>query len=265
LLWHPYFWDSNKRFAFLCAVGNTDEVAKGTSAIGTLLGAGIGRNKTSVGGWKQLLDAVVWDEYTSSSKHRTHYDPLSLPHLLRFMRNAHQHRHHSGTGASADTGVGTDSAANAAFVADGGIASYFLSRFPSLLMEIWRAAEFAGWGSRTEFQEYLPGRVQGPRIASQIPPSTLLAAAARAGRGAVAQAKAEGAALTSASSTADVADWLASIGPAFAEYTPGFLNNAIDGAELLDGGFGGDELDDIGVDKKSHRKRILKEVAKLKQ
>ena len=57
---------------------------------------------------------------------------------------------------------------------------------------------------------------------------------------------------------------MSSIGPAFAQYGAGFVDNAIDGGELLDDDFGDDELEEMGVGKKMHRKRILKEVAKLK-
>ena len=57
---------------------------------------------------------------------------------------------------------------------------------------------------------------------------------------------------------------MSSIAPAFAQYGAGFVDNAIDGGELLDDDFGDDELDAIGVEQKSHRKRIVKEVGKLK-
>ena len=50
---------------------------------------------------------------------------------------------------------------NAAFVASGGIASYFLSRFPVLVVAVWESVGAAQWGSRPEFKQYLPGPAEG--------------------------------------------------------------------------------------------------------
>ena len=262
LRWHPYFWDDSKRFAFLCAVGNTDEVAKGgkdaesilpSSVLGAVVGKGRG------GGWKQALDAVVVEEYTSSSKHRTHYDPRSLPHLLRFMRNAHQHRHHdddgAGAGAGASASTSTSAAARAAFVADGGIAPYFLSRFPSLLMAVWQAVGRAGWAARAELRDYLPAET----AAASQPPTTPTVAAALPSAPA---APAPGPGPVREWSLAQVGRWLGSVGSAFSQYADSFAATGIDGEELLD--LNSDELVELGISSALHRKRILKEISKLK-
>jgi hypothetical protein len=95
-----------------------------------------------------VLDTVVWEEYTSDSNYRSNYDTNSIAHLLRFMRNAHQHNR-------------AGSAANKAFVADGGIEFYFLSRFPLLLLVVRDAILNASRSTRPEFREYLPATHSG--------------------------------------------------------------------------------------------------------
>ena len=59
-----------------------------------------------------------------------------------------------------------------------------------------------------------------------------------------------------------VASWIASFGADFSQYRAAIESNGINGEALLDD-FGDDELDDINVEKKSHRKRILRETNKL--
>jgi GTPase SAR1 family protein len=66
-------------------------------------------------------------------------------------------------------------------------------------------------------------------------------------------------------STSNVAEWLGRIGGAYAKYSEAFIENGIDGEELLSGDFGHDELGELGVASKMHQKRIMKEVQKLKQ
>ena len=59
-----------------------------------------------------------------------------------------------------------------------------------------------------------------------------------------------------------VADWVGSFGREYAQYNDNIVDNGINGEALLDE-FGEDELDDLKVEKKSHRKRILREAKKL--
>lgn len=65
-------------------------------------------------------------------------------------------------------------------------------------------------------------------------------------------------------STQHVAAWVASFGSEYAQYGGGIASNGVDGEALLDD-FGDDELDDIGVRKKTHRKKIVREARKLCQ
>jgi acyl transferase domain-containing protein len=70
--------------------------------------------------------------------------------------------------------------------------------------------------------------------------------------------------LPSSWSADQVAAWLAGIGGAYANYTAAFIENGIDGDELLSDDFGADELEEFGVRSKVHQKRILKEIKKLR-
>ena len=58
--------------------------------------------------------------------------------------------------------------------------------------------------------------------------------------------------------------WLAGIGGAYSGYSAAFVENGIDGGELLSEDFGLDELVEFGVSSKVHQKRIIKEIKKLK-
>ena len=238
--WHCYFWSERKRFEFLCAVGNEDDrnAVLPPSMCSSVVGS------SSNGGWRKCLDGLVWDEYTSDSKYRQHYDCNSISHLLRFMRNASQH-------------TKADSAASAVYESVGGMERYFLQRFPRVLLAVWGAVMRAGWGrhKRSEFETYLPSDITVP-----APLSSSSTAAAN-------QTTADDISLPSEAnlwSEQQVAEWLASIGPAFVAYGASFIENGIDGSELMDKGFGEDELDDNKVEKKSHRKRILREIEKLR-
>jgi GTPase SAR1 family protein len=66
-------------------------------------------------------------------------------------------------------------------------------------------------------------------------------------------------------STEQVAAWLAGIGEAYGNYSAAFVENGIDGEELLSEDFGLDELKEFGVISKVHQKRILKEIKKLRR
>lgn len=194
--WHCYFWSDRKRFEFLCAVGNEEErkavLPASAAACRRVLGNrgssarvrdgnsnGNGGDSDGAGngaGWRALIDASVWKEYTSDSKYRQHYDPNSIPHLLRFMRNASQHTR-------------PRSAASAQFRSAGGIERYFLRRFPRLLLVTWEAVVRAGWGrcKNSEFGVYLPSdpsNTQTTRLGTATPTGAGAGAGLGAGAGA---------------------------------------------------------------------------------
>jgi hypothetical protein len=62
-----------------------------------------------------------------------------------------------------------------------------------------------------------------------------------------------------------VKHWLEGIGEVYGEYGGEFVRHGITGEELLDADFGDPELVELGVTSAMHRKRIMKEVRKLKQ
>jgi hypothetical protein len=238
LQWHPHFWPTKKRVDFLAAVGNSQAVATGSADAQAILPASklrllLGTRSNVEAGWSRVLDEVVWQQYTSS-KHRQFYDSQSVLHLLRFMRNAHQHNT-----------PGTP--AHATFAAAGGVGQYFLSEFPKLLMVVWEAVWSAGWGTQCEFQSYLPSAGDGRNGESIFVASQ--AATERVASSFLAWTEQE------------VAVWLAGIGGAFAQYGDSFNHNGINGEELAE--LGSDELEQLGVSLPLHRKRILKEIRKL--
>jgi serine/threonine protein kinase len=141
--WHPYFWSEQKRFEFLCAVGNT-EGKKAALQSASMSSRILGKDASDVGGWRKCLDDFVWEDHTSDMKHRQHYNCKSIAHLLRFMRNVKEHPK-------------AGSASATLFESAGGIACYFLQRFPKLLLPVWEAVGRAGWGQsmQSEFKPYL--------------------------------------------------------------------------------------------------------------
>jgi hypothetical protein len=62
-----------------------------------------------------------------------------------------------------------------------------------------------------------------------------------------------------------VVEWLGQIGGAYAKYSESFIENGIDGGELMSDDFGHEELGELGVASKMHQRRIMKEVQKLKR
>ena len=320
--WHPHLWPDRKRFAFLCAVANEEEVAKGGKGSGvgagdekkksasvlrrslllSVLGKGASRNNhtgyNSSEGWVQWIDAAVWEQYTSDTRYRQTYDTRTLTHLLRFIRNVSQHPPEA------------RSAAKAAFAAEGGVGQYFLSRFPRLLVVVWEAVGGAGWGGRQEFSAFLPppppenagtssregcdsGSVQRIRgrepvaegVLVQVPVAEPLKdkeAAAEPASAAAAAAAAVGLAPPSVSSIdassgariggdarswteRQVVAWLAGIGTAsaFVKYSDAFETSGVNGKLLLDG-IEEEDLIDLGVTSRLHRKRIIQDIAELR-
>jgi serine/threonine protein kinase len=258
--WHPYFWSARKRFEFLCAVGNK-EGKKAVLQSASLCSRILGKDASDVGGWRKCLAEFVWEDHTGDIKHRQCYNCKSIPHLLRFMRNAKEHPK-------------AGSASAAMFESAGGIEYYFMQQFPKLLLCVWEAVARAGWGQsmQSEFKPYLPSNANSlpapvaasasnkAPSASNVLPS--VGAGAGAGTGAGAGAGAATAADVSQWTPQQVAGWVASFGREYAQYHDTIVDNGINGEALLDD-FGDDELDDLKVDKKSHRKRILREAKKL--
>ena len=322
--WHPHLWPDRKRFAFLCAVANEEEVVKGSKGSGvgagnekkksasvlrrslllSVLGKGTSRNShtgyNSSEGWVQRIDSAVWEQYTSDTRYRQVYDTRTLTHLLRFIRNVSQHPPEA------------RSAAKAAFAAEGGVGQYFLSRFPRLLVVVWEAVGGAGWGGRQEFSAFLPppenagsssregcdsGSVQRIRrpgpvaegVPLQVPsagPQKDKEAAAEPVSAAAAKAKAAAAAVGLAPASVSSIDassgaridgdargwterqvvaWLAGIGTAsaFVKYGDAFETSGVNGELLLDG-IEEEDLVDMGVTSRLHRKRIIQDIAKLR-
>jgi hypothetical protein len=338
--WHPHLWPDRKRFAFLCAVANEEEVVKGkgkgavvgagkdlkkpafllpASLLASVLGKGASKSHSSIKrnggdgtgeseGWVQRVDAAVWEQYTSDTRYRQVYDTSKLTHLLRFIRNSSQHP------------PAAWSPAKVAFAAEGGVGPYFLSRFPRLLMAVWKAVGAAGWGRRQEFSTFLPppesagigiittsnssGRGGGSgsvqitrgqervveRAAELVAEQQELqerqqqkekeaAAEPASAVAAVAVAPPTGVSVSSidtssgASSGIDarswteeqVAAWLAGIGKAsaYAQYGDAFETSGVNGELLLDG-IEEEELIDLGVTSRLHRRRIMQDIAKLR-
>jgi hypothetical protein len=97
---------------------------------------------------------------------------------------------------------------------------------------------------------------------SPRPPSPSSPAAVGAGAGADAGAVAATAANVSQWTPQQVAEWVVSFGREYTQYHESIIDNGINGEALLDD-FGDDELDVMEVEKKFHRKRILREAKKL--
>jgi hypothetical protein len=349
--WHPHLWPDQKRFAFLCAVANDrGEVMKGNdSGVGvgdekkrfssvlpaSLVLSVVGKGTTSRsssnnynrsgegrgGGWVNLVDTAVWEQYTSDTRYRQVYDTSKLTHLLRFIRNASQHP------------PPARSAAKAAFAAEGGVGPYFLSRFPRLLVVVWEAVGAASWGCRQEFSTFLPPpenagfgssrststsssgegcdsgsvqRIRGrARVAEEVPmqvplteqqkekeaaaepvsasttavaPAAAAAAAAAAAVGAAPPTTASVSSIDASSGAGarndtdarswterQVVAWLAGIGTAsaFVKYGDAFETSGVNGELLLDG-IEEEDLMDLGVASRLHRKRIMQDIAKLR-
>jgi hypothetical protein len=315
--WHPHLWPDQKRFAFLCAVANdrgeggavpngrgpdlclcaagkkqaisplfNDSLLAGALALGK--GGGL-RHRVSIGnrsrgggkgGWVQRIDAAVWEQYTSDPRYRQTYDTHRLAHLLRFIRNTSQHPPPAW------------SAAKAAFVAEGGVRPYFLTRFPRLLGVVWEAVGAAGWGGRQEFSDFLPpltgngvadnsneeavvagfDRLLPPAPPPAPPPLPPLPPPAATTSAAFPPLSA-GVTSSDTSSNSDarswteqqVAAWLAGIGTAYADakYGDAFVASGVNGKLLLDGIQEETDLIDLGVGNRMHRKRIMQDIAEL--
>jgi hypothetical protein len=205
----------------------------------------LGSSNSNTGGWRSILDGSVWKEYTSDSKYRQHYDCNSVPDLLRFMRNANQHTR-------------PGSAASAIFQSSGGIEHYFLQQFPLLLLVTWEATAKANWGvcKNSEFSTYQPSGTSASCTtgSSSVYMPAFDAQPPKPPRKGVASW-----------SKQQVAEWLAGIGNVYARYSAGFIGNGIDGVELMDGSLADEELVEFGVASAVHRKRILKEIGKLRK
>lgn len=62
----------------------------------------------------------------------------------------------------------------------------------------------------------------------------------------------------------DVAAWLQSLGPAFSDYKETFVENGVNGTSLLED-FDEDVMVELGITKKLHRKRLIREIVVLKE
>jgi hypothetical protein len=67
--------------------------------------------------------------------------------------------------------------------------------------------------------------------------------------------------ITSTSTVQEVAKWLRSMGHAYVPYATEFSDNGVDGATLFADSFGEEELNELGVTKKLHQKRIMRDIA----
>jgi hypothetical protein len=66
--------------------------------------------------------------------------------------------------------------------------------------------------------------------------------------------------ITSTSTVQEVAEWVRSIGHAYVPYATEFSDNSVDGATLFADSFGEEDLNELGVTKKLHQKRIMRDM-----
>jgi hypothetical protein len=62
-------------------------------------------------------------------------------------------------------------------------------------------------------------------------------------------------------STKEVAEWVGSLGEAYEQYTPQFIKHGVNGKDMSD--FDAEDLQETGIEAKSHRKKVLREWAEL--
>ena len=122
---------------------------------------------------------------------------------------------------------------------------------------------------RSEIEAWFQGHATSPQTGNDVPNKTLLPNLSMKSQISTLHDQASAPSLSSDDATCwskeQVAEWVMSIGSVYAVYGAGFIGHGIDGRELMDKDFGNDELDEIKVLSKSHRKRILKEIKKLRR
>jgi len=128
---HPFFWNSQKKLAFLCDISDRIEsesqiVGEGKDPV-TYFGANIfaiEKYAAEVVGtaWDKCLDP---DLISNVSKFRS-YDPSSVRDCLRLIRNKHHHYDELPAGVKERVGSNPD-----------GLLSYFESKFPRILMHCY--------------------------------------------------------------------------------------------------------------------------------
>jgi serine/threonine protein kinase len=289
VLEHVLFWSDEKRFQFLCAVGKEDDVASNSPVARAALPPCLLPKQA----WSDAIDRRVWQHYTMGEQARTYYDTSSATHLLRFLRNCEAHPPPQDSPAQAVLEAHGGMASYFGGSSGGG------GCFPQLLMVVHGALARAGWGSRKSLKRWLPAAgvlLAGATSRSRFKPSAVAGAGAGASLGVstkgldVSPSSDVGGAIVAAPATSAapaalvapavspsvlqqppatwtaklVAEWLGNIGKAYAEYGDAFIENGIDGEELLGDEFG-KELEELGVASKMHQRRVIKEIQKLKR
>jgi hypothetical protein len=161
VLEHLLFWPRERRFEFLCDVGSERDVGSGAANARAVLPPSLAVG--SSGGalhWDQQLDTRLVKEKTSKGQH---YKYSQTTELLRFMRNVRQHPPLVGSAAEAALLLAPAAKEGGSTVfrsGEGGasetIATYFLLRYPHLLMRVHQAVHRAGWADRPSLAKYMP-------------------------------------------------------------------------------------------------------------
>ena len=140
ITFHPFFWSKTKKVRFVESVGNQPVVHRPRHLVATLSPVELQLENVLV---KDFLvnpwDYSVWylySEMTSVGGHR--FDAMSAVELVRFVRNSYAHVSDSARSAQAQDLLLKD------FV--------FFDKFPSLLIEIYKAVMAHGWDKRPEIQ-----------------------------------------------------------------------------------------------------------------
>jgi hypothetical protein len=266
VLEHLLFWPHERRFEFLCDVGSERDVGSGAANAQAVLPPSLAAG--SSGGalhWDQQLDAQLVEEKTSKGQH---YKYGQTTELLRFMRNVRQHPPLVGSAAEAALLLAPAAKEGSGeWGASDTIATYFLSRYPHLLIRVYQAVLRAGWADRPSLAKYMSANnatagIGAPSDSEHAAATVVRAVVASTEEGVVAEVV--DAEPPSSWSADDVGAWLAGIGGAYSGYSAAFIENGIDGGELLSEDFGLDELMEFGVSSKVHQKRIVREIKKLK-
>ena len=145
ITFHPFFWSKTRKFRFVDSVGNQPEVHRPRHRVATLspvelqLENVLGKDFL-VNPWDHSV-GYLYAEMTSVAGRSRRYDTTSAVELVRFVRNSYAHVSDSARSAQAQDLLLKD------FV--------FFDKFPSLLIEVYKAVKTHGWDKRQEIQNVL--------------------------------------------------------------------------------------------------------------
>ena len=131
---HVFFWSKEKRARFICAVGNQPEFGipyRYPSRVTTDLKRTLGGKFNAASPWNMRIPSI-YREMTSSCKGRP-YNTSSAVELVRFVRNTYAHISDSARSTTMKTEV---------------LSRYvFVTEFPTLFMDVYRAVKLENWDS----------------------------------------------------------------------------------------------------------------------